>query len=129
MGTRQNRLIEAVLTCTHNICFEQKYENSQKNSIENCHFYSCEKSLYIAWACFRNDMQRCSVEYLPSKNVLIKFCWVLSTMLRQNKTNTVILTCATADFKVSENARFKKNCLKNLLYEKFKMFGVFRWPH
>ena len=25
MGTRQ-----AVLTCTHNLCFEQKYENSQK---------------------------------------------------------------------------------------------------
>ena len=54
MGTRQNRLIEAVLTCTHNICFEQKYENSKKNSTKNCHFYSHEKSLYIAWACFRN---------------------------------------------------------------------------
>ena len=49
MGTR-----EAVLTCIHNIVFEQKYENSQKNSTENCHFYSHEKSLYIAWACFRN---------------------------------------------------------------------------
>ena len=43
-----------VLTCTHNICFEQKYENSKNNSTENCHFYSREKSLYIAWACFRN---------------------------------------------------------------------------
>ena len=41
---------------TYNICFEQKYENSQNNSTENCHFYSHEKSLYIAWACFRNDM-------------------------------------------------------------------------
>ena len=30
MGTRQNRLNEAVLTCTLNICFEQKYENSHK---------------------------------------------------------------------------------------------------
>ena len=31
MGTRSNRLIfEAVLTCTHNICFEQKDENSQQ---------------------------------------------------------------------------------------------------
>ena len=27
MGT----LTEAVLTCTHNICFEQKYEKCQKN--------------------------------------------------------------------------------------------------
>ena len=35
--------------------FEQKYEKSQKNSTENCHFYSREKSLYVAWACFHND--------------------------------------------------------------------------
>ena len=27
MGTRLNRLAEAVLTSTHNLCFEQKYEN------------------------------------------------------------------------------------------------------
>ena len=54
MGTRKNCLNEAVLTCTHNICFEQKYENSEKISNENCHFYSREKSLYIVWACFRN---------------------------------------------------------------------------
>ena len=26
MGTRSNRINEAVLTCTHNICFEQKYD-------------------------------------------------------------------------------------------------------
>ena len=24
------------------------------NSNENCHFYGHEKSLYVAWACFRN---------------------------------------------------------------------------
>ena len=41
--------------CTSNLCFEQKYENSPKNSTENCHFYSHEKSLYVAWACFCND--------------------------------------------------------------------------
>ena len=34
MGARQNRLIEAVLTSTHNICFEQKYENTQNDSTE-----------------------------------------------------------------------------------------------
>ena len=43
------------IDCGYNLCFEQKYENSQKNSNENCHFYSREKSLYVAWACFRND--------------------------------------------------------------------------
>ena len=40
--------------CTHNLCFEQKYENRQNISTENCHFYTREKSLYVAWACFRN---------------------------------------------------------------------------
>ena len=51
MGTRKNRLNEAVLTCTHNQCFDQKLENSQNNSNENCHqVYSREKSLYIAVA-------------------------------------------------------------------------------
>ena len=24
----------------------------KKSSTENCHFYSSEKSLYVAWACF-----------------------------------------------------------------------------
>ena len=27
MGTRKNRLTEAVLTCTHDLCFEQNLEN------------------------------------------------------------------------------------------------------
>ena len=36
-------LTEAVLMCTHKLCFEQKYENNQKISTENCHFYSREK--------------------------------------------------------------------------------------
>ena len=54
MGTRKKCLTEAVLTCTHNLRYEQKYENSQKISTENRHFYSREKSLYVAWAWFRN---------------------------------------------------------------------------
>ena len=31
-----------------------KYVNSQKSSTENCHFNIRGKSLFIAWACFRN---------------------------------------------------------------------------
>ena len=54
---KRNRLNEAVLTCTHNIFFEQKYDTVKKKSTENSHFYSCEKLLYIAWACFRNDRE------------------------------------------------------------------------
>ena len=42
---------------THNLCFEQKYETSEKISTENFPFYCHEKSLYVAWACFRNAPQ------------------------------------------------------------------------
>ena len=42
--------------CTHNQCFEQKYENSQNILIENCHFYSREKSMYVTRACFLNEL-------------------------------------------------------------------------
>ena len=32
----------------------------KKKSNENCYFYSPEKSLYIAWACFRIvNMKKC----------------------------------------------------------------------
>ena len=57
MGTCYNRLTEAILTCTHNPCFEQKYENSKKkDQVKIIIFFSREKSLYIAWACFRNEI-------------------------------------------------------------------------
>ena len=36
--------------------FCAKYENNTKLSTGNCHFYSREKSLYVAWECFRNDL-------------------------------------------------------------------------
>ena len=49
MGTRQNRLSEGVLTCTNNLCFEQKYENYKKKSTENCHFYSGEILQFILY--------------------------------------------------------------------------------
>ena len=55
----------AVLTCTYDLCFEQKYEDSQNISNENCHFYSHEKSLYVAWACFRNGLEQCNNVTLP----------------------------------------------------------------
>ena len=44
MGTRLNRL--DVLTCTHNLCVEQKYEK-EKKSTEKCHFYSPEKGCML----------------------------------------------------------------------------------
>ena len=43
MGTRKNRLGEAVLTCTHNVCFEQHHKIIIiKKSIE---FFSPEELL------------------------------------------------------------------------------------
>ena len=47
MGTRLNRLGEAVLTSTHNLCFEQKYENYQNFSSENFHFLVVKISVYL----------------------------------------------------------------------------------
>ena len=47
MGTRQNRLIEAVLTSTHNLCFEQKYKKYQSFLTENFQFLEVKFSLYL----------------------------------------------------------------------------------
>ena len=64
--------IDCGYSCTHNLCFEQKYENNQNISTENCHFYSREKSLYVAWACFRNAKKiDCSQQYLYVHGVVL----------------------------------------------------------
>ena len=70
-------LTEAVLMCTHNICFEQKYENSKKISTENCHFYSREKSLYIVWACFRNGYKNTCLRGCQGNDLYLTFMNIL----------------------------------------------------
>ena len=47
MGTRYNRLAEAVLTSTHNLCFEQKYEKYQNFLSENFHFSMVKFSVFL----------------------------------------------------------------------------------
>ena len=47
MGTRLNRLAEAVLTSTHNLCFEQKYEKYQIFLSENFMFLEVTFSIYL----------------------------------------------------------------------------------
>ena len=47
MGTRKNRLDEAVLTSTHNLCFEQKYEKYKIFYLKNCHFLVVKLSVYL----------------------------------------------------------------------------------
>ena len=47
MGTRYNRLDEAVLTSTHNLYFEHKYENYQNFLSEKFHFLVVKFSVYL----------------------------------------------------------------------------------
>ena len=47
MGTGLNRLAEAVLTSTHNLCFEQKYEKYQNVLSENFPFLVVKFSMYL----------------------------------------------------------------------------------
>ena len=47
MGTRLNRLAKAVLTSTHNLCFEQKYEKYRRFLSENFQFLEMKFSMYL----------------------------------------------------------------------------------
>ena len=49
MGIRWNRLAEAVLTSTHNLCFEQKFEKYQSFLPENFQFLEVKFSIYLNW--------------------------------------------------------------------------------
>ena len=62
MGTCENQVSEAVLTCTHNVCFEVLSENIRKIFFffffffnEIFIFFLLKKSVNIAWTHFRND--------------------------------------------------------------------------
>ena len=47
MGTRWNRLCEAVLTSAHNLCFAQKYEKYQRFLSEMFKFLEVKFSVYL----------------------------------------------------------------------------------
>ena len=47
MSIRQNCLVEAVLTSTHNLCLEEKYENYQNYSSESFNFLLVKFSVYL----------------------------------------------------------------------------------
>ena len=48
MGTRYNSLGEAVLTSTHNLCFEQKGEKYHSFLSENFQFLEVKFSIYLS---------------------------------------------------------------------------------
>ena len=91
----KHRLWVLVLTCTHNLCFVQKYENSQDISTENCHFYSCEKSLYVAWACFRNVLKN---KWLHARTTSDKGFNGYSQCMFWNKNNKLMYTPVFSSF-------------------------------
>ena len=45
MGTRKNRFGEAVITCTHNVCFGQKY--TQQKKLRKMCWSSCDTTNVI----------------------------------------------------------------------------------
>ena len=47
MGTRYNRLGEAVLTSTHNLCFMQKYEKYLSFLSENFQFLEIKFAIHL----------------------------------------------------------------------------------
>ena len=47
MGTRKNRLGEAVLTSTHNLCFEQKCDNIRFFFLKKIQFLVLKFSIYL----------------------------------------------------------------------------------
>ena len=47
MGTRKNRLAEAVLTSTHNLCFKQKHEIYQNFYLKIFNFLVVKFSIYL----------------------------------------------------------------------------------
>ena len=49
---------EAVLTSTHNLCSEQKYEKYRRFLSENFQFFGDEIFYVFELACFRNDFEK-----------------------------------------------------------------------
>ena len=51
MSTSQNRLIEAVLTSTHGLCFEQKYEKYFQFLVIKFSVY-LNRHVFVMWFCY-----------------------------------------------------------------------------
>ena len=64
MGTCLNRLGEVVLTSTHNLCFEQKYEKYKSFLSENFQFLEVTFSIYLNRRVFIMNKQNVVREYL-----------------------------------------------------------------
>ena len=72
---------------------QSKNKKNIKNSSENCHFYSREKSLYVAWACFRNVNILHSTSVFHHKVVFFIYvvCFFLVEKARRDLSNYLFI--------------------------------------
>ena len=68
MGARLNRLAKAVLTSTHNLCFEQKCEKYQKFLSENFQILVVKFSIYLN----RRVFAMCDTDILHRQQISFK---------------------------------------------------------
>ena len=100
----------AVLTCIHNLCFEQNYENSQTFLTENCHFYSREISLFIAWECLRYVMiDICAIHVMS--NLFQRFTFFTTSLFL----NIIYFYFSILNDSVLSNASFSRFHIKQWL--------------
>ena len=76
MGTNYNCLVEAVLTSTHNLCFEQTYKKYQNFLSENFHFLVVKFSVYLNRRVF---VMLCGVCCRSYKECYTEYVLVFST--------------------------------------------------
>ena len=85
MGTRLNRLAEAVLTSTHNLCIEQKYEKYQNFYLKIFIFFFMVKfSIYL------------------NRRVFVMFCFIAIYI-------TLTRLCESVQYDLSTIATFSKS--------------------
>ena len=84
MCTRLNRLGEAVLTNTHNLFFEQKYENYQDFSSENFQFLVVKISVYLNRHVFVM-IETCTLCIYLSSNLSHNRTKIVQILIMRNK--------------------------------------------
>ena len=73
-----NCLTEAVLMSTHNLCFEQKYENYQSFLSENFQFLEVKFSIYFnrhVFVMLSGAMTKCSCMIWPAPVTYLKYTY------------------------------------------------------
>ena len=75
---------EAVLTNTHNLCFEQEYEKYQNFLSENFPFLVVKFSIYLKKVCFGNEINLCFLVQEVPLGLLNPLTLVMLNKLRRH---------------------------------------------